>query len=78
MEFLHREDVLSLEAVPAGLVTDNELCMQAYELDMRQTQGLAPAISWGPFNTWRWVCPEAREGHDHGAVFPSLICLLPL
>ena len=42
-DFLHQEGVLSFEDAPAGPMTDAERCVQAYELHLRQTRGLAPA-----------------------------------
>ena len=43
LDFLRREGVLSFEDAPTGPVTDAERCVQAYELYLRQTRGLAPA-----------------------------------
>ena len=42
-DFLRREGVLLFENAPAGPVTDAEHCVQAYELYLQQTRGLAPA-----------------------------------
>ena len=42
-DFLRREGVLSFGDAPAGPVTDAESCVQAYELHLQQTRGLAPA-----------------------------------
>ena len=42
-DFLRQEGVLSFEDAPAGPMTDAERCVQAYELHLRQTRGLAPA-----------------------------------
>ena len=42
-DFLRREGVLSFEEAPADPVTDAERCVQAYELYLQQTRGLASA-----------------------------------
>ena len=42
-DFLRREGVLSFEDAPADPMTDAERCVQAYELHLRQTRGLAPS-----------------------------------